>query len=90
MLTAKQFILQNETEIQKEIDAIVDCISSQLEAGYFHMDWSLDFAPSGAAGFIAIKVKEKLGASGWICESQVGAYSLSIKFTISPNLSYLL
>jgi hypothetical protein len=89
VLTAKEFIIKNEADIQQEIENIITAVSSEIEKGHLKMTWNLDFAPSGAASFIAVKVRDVLDASGWQCSYTVDGFS-RISFEISPNLAYLL
>ena len=89
MLTSTQFIVQNETIIQKEIDEMIETISSNLESGFFRRELSLCYAPIGAASFVAFKVQQRLASSGWHCEINLDENCRQIEFIVSPDLSRL-
>lgn len=91
MLTSKEFIAAKQEDITKEFEAIIKFIEERIaETGSYSFDWTLDYAPTGAAEFIAIKVKEELAEYGWNVNSQTSIQNRSIKFQVSPNLSDIL
>ncbi|EKO3404983.1 hypothetical protein [Vibrio fluvialis] len=91
MITSRKFLADHEQNITKEIEAILLHISDNIEkTGRLDVQWTLDFAPYGAAMFIAAKIREQLSEKGWLCQFSLDDPRRLLKFEIYPDLSSVL
>ncbi|MFA0631038.1 hypothetical protein AB4589_25355 [Vibrio sp. 10N.222.49.A3] len=85
MISGLDFVLQNNTLLEKEKNEILNYIGENIEEdGYFKFDWTMDSAPQGLTNIVAGKVQEHLREKQWFCKFDTDIESSLITFEVFP------
>lgn len=87
MIKGSDFLFEHADAIQKDVDAIIDYVNTNIAeaGGYMTLNWGLDHAPRGAVNSVISKVRKVLADNEWYTsEPKIDLSDGSFYFVIYP------